>query len=274
MRRFPRSPFRPGRRQRGILDFGFGSSDTETSGTRREEGTRTRTTDQRAERQTDTTGRQEQEQVTTQLPQEVQDLLVGLIERAAGGTGEGGEPGVADTATGAEIAQLARDMAERARQGQAEIDDAITAIVAQRDTEGRRQIGQLQTRLAQQVGGSTANAGVFQATARAEGELQGELAAAEGQLRLAGRQITTEELTNAIAGLGAAPAAGGAQSNAVVQLVDALRGATTTQRGTLTSEQRTEDLLTSTERLTEIIDMLVTSQSTSETDSSSFGFGF
>lgn len=251
------------RRQRGIFGFDFGS-ESSTVTTDEERESRRRTTERATRDRTRTAEETERrERTTTALPTEIQDLLSNLI---TGGAGTGGE--IFGGGTASDVAALGRQLTERAATAETEIAEDVEAIVSEARRSGERDIRRVITDLSQQAG-SSQQSFVQQVGLEAGSSLESQLGALRGELSIRGRAAATEEFQAALTALLGAPTAGATQSQALTQLVNTLRGATTTEETVgATAETETEqDVAVRT--LSEVIEQLIEGRRRGE--SSDFG---
>lgn len=251
-------------KQRGIFGFDFGFEDTDVKTNQETEREREVRESARRERSLQAQEEETRERVTTLLPGEIQTLLNQLITAGAG-AGD-----ISASATGGEVADLGRQLTDRAAGAEAAIAQDVEAIVSEARRSGERDITRTITDLSQQAG-SSQNSFVQQVGLEAGNELESRLAALQGELSIRGRSAATEEFRQALTALTSAPTAGATSSNALVQLVNALRGASATEETTGETARTESEAETATRTLSEIIDQVVRGK-TSE-DSLDFGFG-
>lgn len=157
--------------------------------------------------------------------------------------------------------ELASTLVSRASTAEEDVASQIAPIISDARLQGEQKLKQLQTQLARQAGGSTANTLVASSTALGRANLESQLARAEGELRLAGREAITQELTSAIQGIGSAQQA---PVNNLVNLLNVLKGAQVEQ--TQTGQQQT----VSEAELVRILDSLTARDAYSTSKSKSF----
>lgn len=231
----------------GLFNFGFSDAEQETtttrSGNQRETSSQTQTSTRRGTQES--TGLE----TLTQLPTEVQAALTSLALSLA-------------QDTGGEVSNLAAELNRRAGGADQALQDSIQRIVADRENAGRREIDQQVARLAASTG-SSQNSFVQQVGFQANEDLQKSLAGIQGQLEIEARKQATNEFATALSGQSS-------QQTDLINVVNALRGATTTREttGTQTNDE-TQKVLADLSRV-----LNSTSTGVSETEKSGFSFGF
>ncbi len=262
--RFPRNravmPFK----QRGILGFKF-SSDRQKGVTTEDANVDRRTTQTTKQTQKDTqktTGTAQQE--VTQLPQEVQDILVNLIKAQAGQLtpGEGGGP-----ATGGELANVAQQLLERAEGAESALNSQNAATLSEARRKGSQEIGRGVTELAT-AAGSSQNSFVQQSGLEAQTQLESSLAALNANLNIEARNTASKEFVDAANLFGQSAQAGGQSTGSLANLVQQLRGGTTVTTDETQQNVTGESTLDSQQKLQEIVKALTVG--TSKTKSKGF----
>ena len=229
----------------GLSDLLLGTSKTQktnTTGNVTTTGSQSGTQTQQQKQQ------QEQQTTTTLLSQDVQDAIQQVVLHLTGGQ-------IAPDTVSAQINNIAQTLTQRASTAASDINSADAAIISEAQRSGEKQIGRLQTDLAQQAGGSKDNTFVVGATAEGQAALQSQLAALKAQLGLTARNTQTQEYQDAIQALVQTATTSTAGSEAIAQLANVLRGATQTTASTTNATQ--QQLTDYTQTLKSIVDSLV-----------------
>ncbi|HFD32025.1 MAG TPA: hypothetical protein ENJ28_04850 [Gammaproteobacteria bacterium] len=223
----------------GIFDFfsaNLGLSDT----TEVNASTLNKKTDVNS-KTTQTQSAQQQQQSTgstSSLDAETQAFIKDLVSNLAP-TDSG--------ASNAQLTELTQLITDRALTSQQAIEDQINPIIADARLKGEQELQALQTQLAQQAGGSTANSSVVSGTAVGRANLESELAKTAAELQLGARNAVTAELSNAVQGITQGKTG---EVNNIARLLDVLKGADVTQIQAATSS--------STAELSKILESLTT----------------
>ncbi len=196
------------------------------------------------------------QQQTTLLDKETQDILQGLLASIAGGAGPGGTtlPPELQGASG-DILDFAGLLGDRAGGAEASLNADNAAILSEAKRQGTNTI-EAGTRRAAEGAGSNLNSIVLSAEASGKADLESRLGALSADLNFRSREMSTQELLSAFGALteGAKTGtdvtlAGQGQGVAnVSNLANVLKGATaettggTTTTGTATSEQQFNQL--------------------------------
>lgn len=257
---------RPGR-QRGILgfDIGGGSEDVSTTSESKKKEERRLTESQERQRATEREEATTSKRITTALPAEIQAVLQQLITSGAGPGGVGG------ASTGQDVAELGRFLTTRATEAEAAIGEDVGAIVDAARRRGERDVRRVVTDLSQQAG-SSQQSFVQQVGLEAGAQLESELAALEAESSLRGRSAATEEFQGALTALLGAPTAAGTETQALVALSNALRGATTTEVGEQEVAGRQQEQDVATRNLSEIIKSLLETETEGTKEEFDVGF--
>lgn len=170
---------------------------------------------------TASTGTEQQNAITRLLGVETQESLEAAVQNLLGGT-----------ENQAESIQNLTDILTQRASGTG-ISDSIENILAGARVSGERELDALQTLLAQQAGGSLANAGVIAGSAEGRVNLEAQLASLQGQLQLEARGIESQELTQALEAVQQ-------QTGVAIPLLQVLKGSETEQTGTTTTAQQAQ----------------------------------
>lgn len=235
-----------------LFDFGFSNSEQTTKQKQNtsssETSTQTSDTTRSGTRTADTSGLE----VLTQLPEEIQAVLTTLALSLAQDAGGGAST------------NLSAELSKRAEGADVALQDAIKKIVAAREQTGQREIASQVAQLASSTG-SSQNSFVQQVGLQANQDLQTALAGVQGQLEIEGRRQATNEFAAALSGRAAG-------TTDLVNVVNALRGATTQRT---TTGQQTEQSDEQQRVLTDLSRLLNSSTTgTAESEKSGFSFGF
>lgn len=237
----------------GLFDFGFSSSKQKTSqtqsGTSNETSTQSSTSTGSGTRTSDTTGLE----VLTQLPEEIQAVLTTLAVNLAQDAGADGS------------ANLSAELARRAEGADVALQDAIQRIVAAREDTGKREIASQVAQLASSTG-SSQNSFVQQVGLQANQDLQTALAGVQGQLEIEGRKQATNEFAAALSGRASG-------TTDLVNIVNALRGATTQRTTTGATTEQTDEQQQVLTDLSRLVNSTTTGSSTGKKSGFSLGFG-
>lgn len=241
------------------LGIGFGGISAMLSGSKETTNTTDRSKQEKSEKETQTqTSSQKSSSEKQAASSSLDDETIALVKELVGDL----STGVSD-ADSQLMNDLAALIAERASGAQEDVSAQISPIISDARLQGEQKLQQLQTQLAQQAGGSTANTLVASSTAVGRANLESQLARTEGELRLAGRQAVTDELSAAVQGVGTAEQS---SVNNLVNLLNVLKGAEVEQ--TQTGQQQTE----SEAELVRVLDALVETQG--RTDSTKRGLNW
>lgn len=204
----------------GILgiDLGFSKKKESSTGSVNEDVSKSETESQKQTSSKKSTS--EQTALSSTLDAGTQQLVQDLISNI------GSDVAQQDNQFLTDIAGL---IAERAAGAQDSVEQSIAPIISDARLQGEQKLQQLQTQLAQQSGGSLANTLVASSTALGAANLESQLARAEGELMLQGREAVTQELQSAISGVGTANEA---PVNNLVNLLNILKGSTVSQTQT------------------------------------------
>lgn len=226
--------------------FGGSSSSKSSSEEKKDE---TRTLDSR--KVTDAT--QEEISTTELLSEEVRVSLEDLILDIAGD----------DKDVAGDISNIAEILLGRAEGAEEAINEASVALLDRARFEGTREVERLTAELSRGAGGGVAsNSFVASATAEAGNALEIGLAGLSSELSITARDIGTQEFTNASQVFATGAGAGAAESSALAQLVEVIRGAKATSE--------TKGALAQTEQVnaTELLNSLITGSSETKGKSS------
>jgi len=197
-----------------ILGFGSSTKKTSASGSKETDETEIST-------QTSTQQQSGQQQATTSsLDLETQNLLKEMIQSI-------GADLLSDEDS--DLQGLVTLISERAGSSQQDIFNQISPIIDDARLQGEQELQKLQTQLAQQAGGSTANTLVASSTAVGRANLESSLAKTSGELNLSARQIQTDELSKAVQGLVQAEQGKQAPVQNISSLLNILKGSTVEQ---------------------------------------------
>jgi len=173
--------------------------------------------------------------ITTTLDVETQQTVKDLIAQISAGA-----VSVDDTS----LAELTEAILTRSKTAQADVTGQISSITEDARLQGEQELQQLQTQLAQQSGGSLANTLVASATGVGRANLESQIARTRGELNLQARQIVTDELSSALTGISQVQAqAERTPIENITNLLNVLKGSTTTQEQTGTQETTSESEL-------------------------------
>ena len=225
---------------------------------------KSRTSAQRdTDEQTTQTGEREQrstaEKQTSVLSAELQEMLSGLSKRFNDDILAGG------TAQQIEAANLASLFSDRAQRAEIDTNKILAPIFAESRRAGEADLAALQTRLAQEAGGSMGNSFVTAATAEGRAMLESQLAAEEAKFSLQARDTQTQELMQALAGLQTDTTTGNVQN--LSQLLTVLKGSTVEQKSKATTEEK------SVAELSRIIKELTNSTTKGSSSGTAFSIG-
>ena len=169
----------------------------------------------------------------------------------------------------AQIADIANLFAERAVTAEEDILKNNAAIIEESRRLGEKQVNRLQTSLAQQAGGTSANSFVAGATGEAIVGLESSLASLSAELSTAARGIQASEMQAAIEALRSGTADAATRTAAITTLTEALKGAeVSASEVALGSDERTVDLAT---KGTTTTTTKGTQTATGDTDTGIFG---
>lgn len=205
------------------------------------------------------TAQQQQQSIgsTSSLDAETQAFIKDLVSNLA--PQDGG-------ASNAQLTELTQLITDRALTSQQAIESQINPIIADARLQGEQQLQALQTQLAQQAGGSTANSSVVSGTAVGRANLETSLAKTAAELQLGARDAVTKELSNAVQGITQGKT--GEVGN-IAQLLNVLKGADVQQTQVATSSSSAE--------LSKILESLTTvnqrSSSNTNTKTTDFSIG-
>ena len=246
------------------FNFGFNDSSKDiTSDTTKNETTAGVKTSQIASQGVQN---QQQQQTTTLLGSDIQAALGGLVKQLIGSDATSSITKNADA-----INAAAKGMLDRANGAATDIMSTIQPIIAEAQRQAKLQIDTIQTNLARQAGGTTANSFVAGSTAEAAASLESQIAATTANMALQARTTQTDELNKAIQNMPLGANTQSTQSTAISQLVNVLRGATATTTATAqTTQSQTQSAL---ETISQIVNTLAHTKSSEEDSGFSFGFG-
>lgn len=242
----------------GLFDslFGSGKSKSKTESETTQTRTGTNTLESSSEGRTEQVGSSTTQLLRQDVQNELNDFLLGLIGRGA--DGEERDPT-------SQARELATFLIDRAKGAEEALNAQTTGILSEARRTGERELLRLRTDLAQVAGGSTGSAFVAGATAEGAAALESQLAALAANFAQQNRGVATEEFGLALSGLGAEQQ----QVAAISQLVNVLRGATSTteSRETGTASEQSK----ATETINEIIRSLTDSTTTTKDGSGLLG---
>lgn len=244
----------------GIASTLFGDDDSTVTIDSTQDTTTTTTGTRAGTRATTGTATGTESSVTELLSSDVQDALKDVILSLTGGQLAGDD-------IGSKIKDISTMLLERAAGAQEEIGKQSEASIAEARRSGERELGRLQTDLAQQAGGTKGNSFVVGATAEGRAALESQLAALSSQLNINARNTQTTEFNNAIQGLVQSAAADTGSASAIAQLSNVLRGSKATSTTNRAATQ--EELETFNENLTQLVNSIVSGTQTKDTDTDS-----
>lgn len=246
-------------RQLGL--FGLGGLFSGKKKTKSEQRTeRTTTATVTEDRERGLTGTEQQLAEVRLLDADVKDALSGLVGALIGAQQEGG--------AAQNIGNVAQLLLERGVGAEEAIGANTEAIINEARRIGERELLSTRTRLAQAAGGTTANTFVAGATAEGRAALESQLAALRAQLGIQARGIETEELSNVAQLFSTGAAASAAESNALAQLLNILRGAT--QQTQVTGTRTEDERVLATQNIVEILNELIRGKTTTKDKPSLF----
>lgn len=187
---------------------------------------------------------------TTLLSDDVQKALEDLILNTA-------DIGDKNSNSG-QISSIAQTLFTRAQGAADDINAQTQAIVADERRIAEKELASIQTQISQDAGGVGVGSSSFVAGATAEGRasLETGLARLQAELGINARNIQTNEFSNAIQAFSSSSGAKATDANAISQLVNVLRGATSTT----TTEQQTSQ--TQQQDINEILNQLIEGSAT------------
>ena len=242
--------------QRGVFGLSFGKKKSKSEENTVFSQTETATKDVDSLRET---GIEQQERTTTELlSEDVRLSLEDLILDLAGG----------DEDVSGEISNIASILLGRAEGAEEAIGEANAALIDRARFEGTREVERLTAQLSRGAGAGPASSSfVAGATAEAGTALEIGLAGLEAELNIGARNVATQEFVGAAQTFSTGAASGAAETNALAQLVEVIRGAQATQE-TIGTGQETEQLTAQ-----ELLTSLIAGQSTTKQKSKSSSFG-
>lgn len=237
----------------GLFDSLFGSGKTKTNSKTEQTQNLDRTTV--AKSTSETASVNKADSTTKLLRDDVQntlnDFLLGLVGQNTDGT---------KLTPQDQLKELGTFLVSRAEGAEGALNAQTNAILGEARRSGTREVNRLQTDLAQAAGGSTANGFVLAATSEAQAALESQLAAAAAGFAQQNRGVATAEFQTAIDALQSGIAGDATSTQAIAQLVNVLKGATTQTTASETGQSTTE--MNAEETVKELIKALTTGSST------------
>ena len=183
----------------------------------------------------------------------LEDVLLGMTSMI---TEAGGDPGEVD-----EISQI---LFERAKTAEEDVRASSQAIIEDERLVGQRALTRLTTDIGQEAGGVGTKSSSFVAGATAEGEalLASNLARLSAELDIGARTLATDEFVKAREGFALAQEGEKAELGSITELANVLRGAVATT--TTEAEKGTERFEATDERLSELVESIITGTRESE----------